>query len=309
MKTILRLPRPFGEGDADLDDAQEQSMTVASNEMHDVITRSSGRREDLLACLREHGVCVAPAFYPRDVTDRILAACVERVDMPGDTNFADGSYRRADAYRGTAAAPNERVYHVDCFSEDAGRFKQDPLLKAIAGEYYGTPHSVHVCIYERHRHNDIPVRGFHVDTFELSTFKVMLYLNDVTAADGPTCYIPGTHRNAELRRRKEHEWGPAVSPGDPSRKPHPTNFTDEELGALVNLQVPIIGAAGTIVLFDTWGVHRGVSPLPGAERHVLVNYYRMGADLPPSDFGFDAAADYKRYALDYKKYRDHEESP
>lgn len=269
----------------------------------DAITRSAVQKHDLLACLRDHGICVVPGYYGRDIVDRIRAECVERVDVPADANFPDGSYRRVDAYRGTAAAPNERVYHVDCFSADAERFKQDPVLKAVGSDYYGSPHSVHVLIYERHRYHDVPVRGFHIDTFETSTFKVMLYLNDVTLADGPTCYIPGTHRDAELRRRKEEEWGPAVSPGDPSGRPHPTNFTDEELGALLERQVPVIGEAGTIVLFDTWGVHRGLPPQPGTERHVLVNYYRKGANLPRSDFGFDVQADYQRYAVDYKKYR------
>ncbi len=259
--------------------------------------------EAMLACVKQHGICVVPAFYPRAMMDEILAACVARVDVDGDTNFDDGSYRRADAYRGTAAAPNERVYHVDCFSPRGDHFKHEPQLTEIASDYFGAPHSVHVCIYERHRYNEIPVRGFHVDTFELPTFKVMLYLNDVGEAEGPTCYIPGTHTNAELRRKKEHEWGPAVSAGDPSGKPHPTNFTDAELGDLLHTQVPVVGPAGTIVLFDTWGVHRGIAPRPGAERHVLVNYYRKGANLPRSNFGFDAQADYKRYAVDYKQYK------
>jgi hypothetical protein len=172
----------------------------------------------------------------------------------------------------------------------------------VASALYGSPHSVHLCLYERHRYHEIPVRGFHVDTFETSTFKVMLYLNDVAMAHGPTCYIPGTHRDAELRRRKQEEWGAAVSPGDPSGRPHPTNFTDAELGDRIARQLPVTGPAGTIVLFDTWGIHRGLSPLPGHERHVLVNYYRKGANLPRSDFGFDAEADYKRYAVDYKRY-------
>ena len=269
----------------------------------DAVTRSPVREDDLVACLREHGICVVPGFYDRDVVDRIRAECAERIDVPADTNFPDGSYRRVDAYRGTAAAPNERVYHVDCFSAGGERFKQETLLKAVGSEYYGGPHSVHVCIYERHRYHDVPVRGFHIDTFETSTFKVMLYLNDVSLADGPTCYIPGTHRDAELRRRKEEEWGPAVSPGDPSGRPHPTNFTDDELGHLLERQVPVIGEAGTIVLFDTWGVHRGLPPHPDTVRHVLVNYYRKGASLPRSDFGFDVQADYKRYAVDYKKHR------
>ena len=38
-------------------------------------------------------------------------------------------------------------------------------------------------------------------------------------------------------------------------------------------------------------------------RSVLVNYYRKGANLPRSDFGFDAQADYQRYAVDYNKYK------
>jgi hypothetical protein len=271
--------------------------------MLDTVSRTAATpADDLLACVQQHGICVVPAFYPRPIMEAIRNACVDRVDVPGDTNFADGSYRRADAYKGTAAAPNERVYHVDCFSGGGRAFKEDPLLKAIASDYFGEPHSVHVCIYERHRYNDIPVRGFHIDTFELPTFKVMLYLNDVTDAHGPTCYIPDTHRSEALRRRKEHEWGPAISQGDPSGKPHPTNFTDAELGPLLDQQVAVTGPAGTIVLFDTWGVHRGIAPQPGFERHVLVNYYRKGANLPRSDFGFDANADYKRYAVDYKQY-------
>jgi hypothetical protein len=270
----------------------------------DGVTRHTADKETLLACLRENGICIVPGYWPIDEIEAMREACVARVDVPGDANFDDGSYRRADAYRGTSAAPNERVYHVDCFSPPAERFRHDPLLKAIGSEYYSQPHSVHLCLYERHRYNEIPVRGFHVDTFELSTFKVMLYLNDVATEQGPTCYIPGTHADAELRRRKEFEWGPAASAGDPSGRPHPTNFTDAELGDLLTKQVPVVAPAGTIVLFDTWGVHKGLSPYPGFERHVLVNYYRKGADLPRSNFGFDAQADYQRYAIDYKKHKE-----
>ena len=266
------------------------------------VTRTRPDREDWLACLRAHGICVVPSYYDRACIDEIRRECETRLEVPQDTNFPDGSYRRVDAYEGTAAAPNERVYHVDGFSKHGERFKQDPLLKEIGSAYYGTPHSVHVCMYERHRHHPIPVRGFHVDTFECSTYKVMLYLSDVTLEDGPTSYIIDTHTNAELRRKKEQVWGPAVSPGDPSGKPHPTNFTDQELGSLLEQHVLVTGPRGTIVIFDTWGVHKGTSPEPGHVRHVLVNYYREGANLPRSNFGFDAQADYQRYAVNYKQH-------
>ena len=62
---------------------------------------------ELLDCVREHGVCVVPAFYPADVIDPIREACLRRMMESGDLNYADGSYKRVDAYKGTAAAPNE----------------------------------------------------------------------------------------------------------------------------------------------------------------------------------------------------------
>jgi hypothetical protein len=271
--------------------------------MLDTVIRKGESAAELLDCVREHGICVVPAFYPPDFIDPIREACAARMTELTDCNFDDGSYRRVDAYKGTAAASNERIYHADCFSPQAALFRHDEVLKQVGSDYYGEPHSVHLCLYERHRPHDVPVRGFHVDTFELSTFKVMLYLNDVTEQDGPTSYLIGTHTDADLRHQKEHVWGPATSPGDPSGQKHPTNFTDEELGPRLEKHVKVIGPLGTIVLFDTWGVHKGITPRPGGERHVLVNYYRKGANLPRSDFGFNAQADHKRYHVDYKQYK------
>ncbi len=277
-------------------------MPVSSATLETVIRKGESAAE-LLDCLREHGICVVPAFYRPEFVGRTLEACKARMEQPGDVNYDDGSYKRVDAYKGTSAACNERIYHADCFSSEAGLFRHDAVLKQVASDYYGSPHSVHLCLYERHRHNEIPPGGFHIDTFELSTFKVMLYLNDVTEKDGPTSYLIGTHADADLRSQKEHVWGPAVSSGDPSGRLLPSTFTDEELGVRLLNHVKVIGPCGTIVLFDTWGVHKGMSPTPEGERHILVNYYRKGADLPRSDFGFDAQADYKRYHVDYKQHK------
>ena len=271
--------------------------------LREVVIRNGAGYAEMLTCVQEHGICVVPGFFSHEFIDPIREACKARMAEPGDRNYEDGSYKRADAYKGTAAASNERIYHADCFSEQAGLFRHHPVLKNVASDYYGSPHSVHLCLYERHRPNEIPPGGFHIDTFELSTFKVMLYLNDVTEKDGPTSYLIGTHKDADLRHQKEHVWGGAVSVGDPSGRKHPTTFTDEELGPRLQKHVKVIGPRGTIILFDTWGVHKGIPPRPGGERHILVNYYRKGADLPRSDFGFNAQADYQRYHVDYKKHK------
>ena len=56
-----------------------------------------------------------------------------------------------------------------------------------------------------------------------------------------------------------------------------------------------------MILFDTWGVHCGLSPAKKGDRHVIVNYYRPGENLPRSDFGFDPKADYKNILVSMKK--------
>lgn len=275
---------------------------IQEQKLRDSVTRPGADAAEMLACLRDNGICVVPAFFSPDFIDPIREACQARMAVEGDRNYDDGSYKRVDAYKGTSAAINERIYHADCFTE-AGQFRHHPALEQVASDYYGAPHSVHLCLYERHAPNDIPPGGFHVDTFELSTFKVMLYLNDVTEKDGPTSYLIGTHKDADLRYQKEHVWGGAASEGDPSGRKHPTTFTYEELGPRLEKHVQVIGPRGTIIVFDTWGVHKGIPPRPGGERHILVNYYRKGADLPRSDFGFNAQADYQRYHVDYKKHK------
>ena len=266
------------------------------------ITRKEGSNAAVLACVRKHGIAVLPGHCSDNDIDRLKAACVERVDIPEDRNFPDGSYKRHASYRGTAAQSNERIYHIDCFSEIGAAIRHDSFLKDVASAYYGEPHSAHLCLYERHRFDDVPVRSFHIDTFEISTFKVAFYLCDVELKDGPFCYIPGTHKNAALREKKLNIWGAAAAPGDPAGQPHPTNFTADELGSLLDEATPIVSARGTAVLFDTWGVHCGLPPMSGRERHIVFNYYRKGANLPRSDFGFDVQADHRRYAVDFRKH-------
>ena len=124
-----------------------------------------------------------------------------------------------------------------------------------------------------------------------------MYLSEVDEIDGPTSYILKTHKDKNLRRMKENVWGPQVSEAyNNNYKPHPTNFLKSELGdERLRNWVKIMGKKGTLVLFDTWGVHCGTNTLEGGDRHVVVNYYRPGKDLPRSDFGFDDKKDLNKF--------------
>ena len=208
--------------------------------------------------LKKYGICILPNYITDDMCDSVREDCVLRSEVEEDTDFEDGSYRRGGSlsYDGSKTKPSQdkRVYHIDCFNEDMVKFKNDDLLKSICKNYYNNKndYSVHVQIYERHNEPNIPVRGLHIDTFEISTFKVMLYLSDVEEKDGPTSYIIKTPLDFELRRKKKEEWGPGyIFEDSEDESKHPTNFNKSELGEeRLNNWVKVIAKKGTIILFD-----------------------------------------------------------
>jgi len=257
--------------------------------------------DTVVGYMKKYGACVIPNYISDDVCDSVKKECIDRVEVEKDIDFEDGSYRRYDTYQNKSsyAAANKRVYHVDCFNDDMKNFKKDTFLQNVARKHYGDTddYSVHVQIYERHSFHKVPVRGFHIDTFEIPTFKAFIYLDDVTDEDGPTSVVLETHNDSELRRMKKEVWGPSTGDDfDGGYKPHPTNFTKEELGEdRLKNWTKIIAKKGTLYLLDTWSVHCGTTPSVNGDRHVIVNYYRKGKDLPRSDFGYDAGADYKKY--------------
>lgn len=264
------------------------------------ITTNTLDKDSILETLNIYGMCILPNYISNEVCDIVRARCIERAEIAEDTDFEDGSYRRFD---GDNVSPDsrgqdKRVYHVDCFNPEMEKFKKDHFIQSICEEYMDqnkSPYSVHVQIYDR---NNIPndlTRGPHLDSFETSTFKAFLYLDDVNLSDGPTSYILKTHKDSQLRKdKKQNGPGPKYLNNPENTSTHPTNFSLEELGEeRINNWVKVTGKKGDVILFDTWGVHCGTNIQKGGDRHVVANYYKPGKDLPRSNFGYDYKVDRK----------------
>ena len=253
----------------------------------------------ILDILNEYGICILPNYISNEICDQVKFQCIERAELPEDTEFPDGSYRRFDGplVPPEARGQEKRVYHVDCYNEKMEGFKKDPLLQSICVEYMNDEpfYSVHVQIYDRNNTPNDLTRGPHLDSFKTNTFKVFLYLDDVGLDDGPTSYILGTHKDEELREnKKKNGAGPQYLNDSENAATHPTNFSLEELGKeRINNWVKVTGNKGDVILFDTWGVHCGTNISPKGDRHVIANYYKPGKDLPRSDFGYDYRIDKK----------------
>jgi Phytanoyl-CoA dioxygenase (PhyH) len=92
--------------------------------------------------------------------------------------------------------------------------------------------------------------------------KLALYLTDVRS--GAFCYVKGTHQ-----------------------KVHPRPYRTEEVRQLPPSKVmEVTGPAGTVVLFDTSGIHRQAMPILEPRHAVFLNYHDPSIPLQQEDVAY-----------------------
>ncbi len=107
---------------------------------------------------------------------------------------------------------------------------------------------------------------FHFDNWR-PICKAFLYLTDVTEENAPFAYMLGTHRPASWRRRHEMQWETYGASG-----PHGYLFPFEITALRKRFgwtERVCTGPAGTLILADFRGLHRGTPMRKG--RRVLLN--------------------------------------
>lgn len=155
------------------------------------------------------------------------------------------------------------------------------LLHYVAS-YRTTPlHYIQTIVSHVGGNEPDPQETIHADSFH-SSLKSWLFLNDVTAEDGPFTYVRGSHRFTPERLA----WERARSLADPkaidrlSARGSP-RVSDDALAAM-KLPPPegLAVAANTLVVADTVGFHcRGTSARPG-ERVEIWSYARRNPFQP-----------------------------
>jgi len=105
---------------------------------------------------------------------------------------------------------------------------------------------------------------WHRDPEDRAIIKTFLYLRDVDEANGPFCYVPGTHRPGPLRQKIGRY-----------------NYPDDgviERRFPPNLRRVCTGKAGTLIFCDTTGFHKGGHPSKGARFVFNAMYTTNGAE-------------------------------
>lgn len=145
----------------------------------------------------------------------------------------------------------------------------DPKLLEIVSKYLGMWPQLHAIGGWIHFPTaDSPKKSqlWHRDPEDFSITKVFIYLNDVGPDAGPFSYVPGTQPFGKRNRKT-------------SKKPE-KHITDEEMSKQHPSDSWLVctGPAGTMILADTVGFHRGGKPK--SENRILITFtYTSGVPI------------------------------
>jgi ectoine hydroxylase-related dioxygenase (phytanoyl-CoA dioxygenase family) len=215
---------------------------------------------DTLGHLEREGFAVVPNWLDRGEADAIVAL----MDAWIDAN-ADRVQRKSD----------DRIFGAEHLAPAIAAHKHDGRLEHIASTYMGREQKALFTLGNRLRatpgkktrsggrwHRDRKGRQF----------KSLVYLTDCVRRNGAFCIVPRSatpDRFVDAIAATRFNF-PALRWDDGDIEPFLAKLGDDV--------VPIEGAAGTLVLFDSSLIHSGL-PIRVGHRYALTNYYYAEGEI------------------------------
>jgi hypothetical protein len=227
------------------------------------LSRPIGARErDILRLLRRDGIAVVEGYLGAEQCEQLRS----EIDL--------ALVARPSAVNTDALGADHRLFGFERISAAARRFHEDPWLRDLAQSYCGTDivNATTLAAMLRAVPGNLGSGlGWHRDSFAHQV-KAMVYLSDVDCDHGPFCYVVRSAEPSDIARAVlGHRFGYLQN-----------RLTDEQVAALLARQSDrariVTGRAGTLVLANTRGIHRGL-PIASGTRYALTNYYYTSADL------------------------------
>ncbi len=244
---------------------QLKSQSIYSKDFSRTYQLTETEYARYLQSFHRDGFVLIPNYYSRE-SCQYLRQTLEKIvtTTPTNVDFPKGAYLRHQSLRGVGAdAGVSRIYHLERLLPDLEAHKFDPMVTRLVSSYSGRP------MYSKnlwYQYNQVSkeTRYFHVDMFALrSQIKSILYLQDTSLENGPFCYIKGSHQNTDLIRNKFYSTNP------PAQN---SGYTSEEVEPFADAIIPIEAEAGSLILADVGGAHRGLPQKLGS-RSILMQYF------------------------------------
>ena len=222
----------------------------------------------LLEDLKREGIVLLPAHF----SAAQVAAFRDEIDRWYE--------HKPDLLWTDAQSSDQRLFGIERFSEVIRHgFYEDGFVAETGYRYMHSRRETGFVLAGRIRFIEGNVGsggGWHRDSATRPQFKALLYLSDVDESNGPFEYLAGSHLKQAIRQAAR-EVDPAFGPA---------RIPDAAVAALERRLAPgtrrtVTGPAGSLVLVDTRGVHRG-APLKAGMRYALTRYGWYGGSSIPA---------------------------
>jgi hypothetical protein len=213
--------------------------------------------DTLFTSVERDGVAVIPEYWSEDKCEQGRAE-LDRLIL---------AY--PDVVRAFSGGSDKRMFGVESVSSLLAEFHGDPFARGV-GEILGG-----VALYnfatlgariDATPDNNGSGDGWHRDAHGFQ-YKSILYLSDVTEMNGPFEYLPGSHK----RWRATFDTMIGDLPPAPKTRYEPA-AVERLVGRFGIKMRSFPGRAGTLLLVNSSGIHRG-RPLRSGTRHALTNYF------------------------------------
>lgn len=211
----------------------------------------------LLNRLHSSGVVAVSAYWSAEKCE-IARAEIDRL-----------AQEYPDVVQRNSGGADKRMFGVESVSAQLAEFHDDPFLAAVGERLGGTSLYNFATLGARidaTSENNGSGDGWHRDAHEFQ-FKAILYLSDVVPENGPFEYISGSQK----KWRAAFDTAVGGFAAAPNTRYEPASVA-RLLSRYGRTPEQFVGKAGTLLLVNTSGIHRG-RPLRVGSRYALTNYY------------------------------------
>tara|TARA_B000000475_G_scaffold230105_1_gene195422 strand:+ start:136 stop:912 length:777 start_codon:yes stop_codon:yes gene_type:complete len=235
--------------------------------------RSKQQETEIISALIDNGYYVLENFIDKE-------KCAEIRDEIDALISSDDSLTQWDNTKTDA-----RILGAENLSKNIKEFHASNRLNNLSKIFYAEKSEHFFTMASRLEFNGINLGsggGWHRDSFS-PQFKAMLYLSDVDTDNGPFQYFPKSHRLSHMQLLNRF-----LKPKQLSKR-----YEENEINAFTSsheneAEIELTGKAGTLLLFDSSGLHRG-SPIRDASRYALTIYSMRKRSIN--------AAKYKKFGI------------
>ncbi len=222
---------------------------------------SFGEVEELHRC----GISKIESFFPESKC-KLLREQIDTAILREDINLWRG-HENADL----------RIFGLNQISTLASDFFLDKKLRSIAQDFEALTKIEGFSMGAKITHslnNKGSGEGWHRDRCDKRQTKFILYLSDVTESNGPFQYVKGS----------ESVWGMLKDFIKYGINPANSRVPDEKVELIIKKEpsrlVTVTGKAGTVLIANTRGIHRGMPLKEDSSRYAITNYYWLDSPIP-----------------------------